>query len=98
MDRIDLHHLDVDEPALPGGVLEPLVVRHRELVARNDPLDVVPDIDHDRVVDHPDDSAFQLRTNRIVLADLEPRIFLRLPQAERDPLVVGIDVQDDDID
>src|SRR5207248_11041353 len=43
-------------------------------------------------------SAAQLGADRVGLTDAEPRIFRRLLESKRDALVLGVDIQDHNID
>src|SRR6185503_10700333 len=69
-----------------------------ELAHRNEALDVVADIDDYALVHQADNLAAQLGADRIGLTDPQPRILGRLLETKRDPLVLGIDVENHDID
>src|SRR5688572_10379993 len=99
LNRIHLEHTHTDLHSFPGDIGRTVDrVAEVELAHRNKTLDVVADVDDYTLVHQPYDRALELCADRIRLADLEPWIILRLLQSERDALVVGIDVQDDDID
>jgi hypothetical protein len=68
--------------------------REVEVRDRNEALDVVADIDDDALVHQAHDGARELGADRVGLADAEPRILGRLLEAERDALVVAVDVED----
>src|SRR5207302_1525257 len=56
------------------------------------------EVDDDTLVHEPHDSTPQLGADGVGLTDPEPRIFLRLLQAQRDPLVLRVDVQNQHVD
>src|SRR5882762_14843 len=97
MDRVDLEHLHLHRLPFLHGVGRIRDVRDAELRHRDESLDVVAAIHDHALVHQPHDAAAQLRAHRVRLPDAEPRILLRLLQAERDALVLGVDVQDQDI-
>ena len=70
--------------------------RQPEITARHEPFQIVAEVDRHATVLEPNNLSVQLHTDRIIFGDLEPWIFLSLLQAQRDPLVVGIDVEDHD--
>src|SRR5688500_3665741 len=99
VDRVDLEDPHVEVHPLVRDVRRVGNRAHRrQLAHRNEALDVVADVDDHALVHQPHDLATQLRAHRVRLTDTEPRIFLRLLEAERDPLVVRVDVQDHDVD
>src|SRR2546426_708849 len=96
MDRIHLQHLELDRLSFFHGIGRILDVGDAELRHRGEALDVVPQIHHDPLVHEPQHPAPQLGAHGVRLADPQPRVLLRLLQAQRDPLVLGVDVQDQD--
>src|ERR1043166_256861 len=100
MDGIDFHHPQVELHRLVHEIRRRLHVlaARVELRQRDEALDVVADVHHDALVHQAHDGARQLHADRIVLADLEPRILLGLLEPEADALVLGVDVQDHDVD
>src|SRR6267378_2241077 len=98
MDRIDLENPQIEIHRLVDDVRRTV---HRltevELTHWNEALDVVADVDDHALVHQPHYPAFQFGSDRIGLSDPEPRILGRLLEAERDALVLGVDVQDHDI-
>src|SRR5436190_5795056 len=98
MDGIHLQHLQLGRLPFLDCIPRLLNVRDAELGHRHEALDVVAEIDDHALVHQPHDAAPQLRADRIGLADAQPRIFLRLFQSERDPLVLGIHVQNQHVD
>src|SRR6266571_521069 len=93
-DRIHLQHLQLRRLPFFHGVAGILDVGDAELRHRDEALDVVPQVDDHALVHQPQHAAAQFGAHRVGLADPEPRILLRLLQAQRDPLVLGVDVQD----
>src|SRR2546427_4169388 len=68
--------------------------RDAELRHRDEAFDIVTEIHHDALVHEAQHATPQLGADRIRLADPEPGILLRLFQAQRDALVLGVHVQD----
>src|SRR5664279_1513606 len=98
MNRIDLEHAHVE--------LHPLVhivrgIHDRlakvQLRDRHEALDVVADVDDDALVHQSNHGAADIRVHRIALTDAQPRILDRLLEPQRDPLVLRIDVENDDV-
>src|SRR5882762_1396412 len=98
MDRVDLQNLQFHRLPFLHRVARLLNIRNSKLRHRHEALDVAAEVDHDALVHEPHDSTPQLGTDRIGLTDPQPRIFLRLFQAQRDPLVLGVDVQNQHVD
>src|SRR5258708_4761357 len=70
----------------------------RQMRDGHEALDVVADVDDDALVHETHDLRAHLGADRIGLADAEPRILFRLLEAEADPLVLGVDVQNHHVD
>src|SRR6266536_208154 len=98
MNRIHLEHLQLCGLPFLHRVARLLNVRNPELRHRHEAFDVVAEVHDHTLVHQPHDAAAQLGTHRVRLADAQPRILLRLLQAERDALVLGVDVQDQHVD
>src|SRR6266566_890824 len=98
MDRINLQHLQLDRLPFLHGIARLLDVRDPELRHRHEALDIAAQIDDDTLVHEAHNASAQLRADGIRLPDTEPRIFLRLLQPQRDPFVLGVDVQNQDVD
>src|SRR5256714_4686228 len=96
--RVHLQHLELDRLSLFHRVARILDVGDAELRHRDKALDAAPQIHHHALVHEAQHPAPQLGANGIRLADAQPRIFLRLLQAQRDPLVLGVHVQDQHFD
>src|SRR2546427_5007596 len=96
--RVHLQHLELDRLSLFHRVARILDVGDAELRHRDKALDVAPQIHHHALVHEAQHPAPQLGAHGIRLADAQPRIFLRLLQAQRDPLVLGVHVQDQHLD
>src|SRR5690349_20753848 len=97
MDGIHLEHLEIERLPFLHGVARILDVRHSELRHRDEPLDVVAEVDHDALVHQAHRAAAKLHPDGIRLTDPEPGILLGLLQAEADALVLGVDVEDHDV-
>ena len=69
-----------------------------QIILGYEPLQIVADIRYDSTILEPDYTAVELHAHRMTLGDLEPRIFLRLFEPEGNPLVIRIDVEDEDLD
>src|SRR2546423_158778 len=99
MDRIDLENPEIEIHRFVNDVRRAV---HRlaeiQLTHRDEPLDVVADIDYDTLVHQSHDLSAQLSADRIGLTDAEPWILGRLLETEGDALVLGVDVEDHDID
>src|ERR1051326_1317474 len=98
MDRIHLQHLHVERLPFLDGIARVVQLGDAELRHRDEPLDVVADFHDHALVHQPLHAPAQLRADRVGLADAQPRVLLGLLQAERDPLVLGIDVEDQHLD
>src|SRR5438552_2118314 len=98
VDRIDLQHLELDRLSLFHRVGRILDIGDAELRHRNESFDVVPQIHDDALVHEPQHAAPQIGAYGIRFADPEPRILLSLLQAEGDPLVLGVHVQNQNLD
>src|SRR5207249_2224146 len=96
--RVHLQHLELDRLSLLHRVGRMLDVGDAELRHWDKALDVAPQIHHHALVHEAQHPAPQLGAHGIRLADAQPRIFLRLLQAQRDPLVLGVHVQDQHLD
>src|SRR5437867_4004783 len=96
--RVHLQHLELDRLSLFHRVARILDVGDAELRHWDKALDVAPQIHHHALVHEAQYPAPQLGAHGIRLADAQPRIFLRLLQAQRDPLVLGVHVQDQYLD
>src|SRR3989440_225237 len=96
--RVHLQHLELDRLSLFHRVARILDVGDAELRHRDKALNVAPQIHHHALVHEAQHPAPQLGAHGIRLADAQPRIFLRLLQAQRDPLVLGVHVQDQHFD
>src|SRR5690242_7642941 len=98
MNRIHFEYTDLDRLSLFdsfGGILN---VRNAELRHGDEALDVAAEIDDDTLVHEADDAAAHLRADGVRLTDPQPRILLRLLQTEGNPLVLGVDVQNENGD
>src|SRR5207237_219953 len=80
------------------GVARILDVGDAELRHRYEALDIVPEVHDDALVHQSEHAAPQLGAHGIRLADPQPRVLLRLLQAQRDPLVLGVHVEDQHLD
>src|SRR3989449_3432218 len=98
VDRIHLQHLELDGLSLFHGVSGILDVGDAELGHGDEPFDVAPQVHHHALVHEAQHPAPQLGAHGIRLADAQPRIFLRLLQAQRNALVLGVHVQDQHLD
>src|SRR2546425_841291 len=96
--RVHFQHLELDRLSLFYRVARILDVGDAELRHWDKALDVAPQIHHHALVHEAQHPAPQLGAHGIRLADAQPRIFLRLLQAQRDPLVLGVHVQDQHLD
>src|SRR2546425_776280 len=96
--RVHLQHLELDRLSLFHRVARILDVGDAELRHRDKALDVAPQIHHHALVHEAQHPAPQVGAHGIRLADAKPRIFLRLLQAQRDPLVLRVHVQDQHLD
>src|SRR6266550_4082746 len=96
--RVHLQHLELDRLSLIHRVARILDVGDAELRHRDKALDVAPQIHHHALVHEAQHPAPQVGAHGIRLADAKPRIFLRLLQAQRDPLVLRVHVQDQHLD
>src|SRR5205814_6304262 len=90
--EIEVHRLIDDVRRAVHGLAEV------QLADRNEALDVVADIDDDALVHQSDDLSAQLGSDRISLTDAKPWILGSLLETEGNALVLGIDVENDDID
>src|SRR5687768_11058331 len=99
VDRINLQHPEIQIHRLVDDVRGAVDrIAEVELAHRHEALDVVADVDDDALVHQAYDLAAQLGSDRISLADLEPRILGRLLESERDALVLRIDIQNQHVD
>src|SRR5438105_956303 len=98
MDGIHLQHLQLDCLPFLHRIARLLNVRNSELRHRDESFDVTAEIDDDAFVHQPHHAAAQLRADGIRLSDAQPRVLLGLLETQRDPLVLGIDVQNQDVD
>src|SRR2546422_284660 len=96
--RVLFQHLELDRLSLFYRVARILDVGDAELRHWDKALDVAPQVHHHALVHEAQHPAPQLGAHGIRLADAQPRIFLRLLQAQRDPLVLGVHVQDQHLD
>src|ERR1043166_5223773 len=97
MNRVDLQYLQLGRLPFLDGIAGLLNVGNPELRHRHEPFDVVAQVDDPALVHQPHHAAAELGADGIRLADAEPRIFLRLLQAEGDALVFGVHVQNQDV-
>src|SRR5438445_9501343 len=97
MDGVHLQHLQLRGLAFFHRIGRVLQIRNAELRHPDEALDVVPQIHHDALVHEAQHTTPQLGADRVRLTDPEPGVLLRLLQAERDPLVLGVHVQDQDL-
>src|SRR5437773_3358025 len=98
VDRIHLQHLELDCLSLFHGIGRVLDVGDAELRHGDEALDVVPQVHDDALVHQAQHPAPQVGAHGVRLADPEPRVFLRLLQAQGNPLVLGVHVQDQHLD
>src|SRR5687768_16155353 len=91
---IDLEHLQLDRLSLLHRVARLVDVRNAELRHGDESLDVAAQVHDDALVHQPHHAPAQFGPDGVRLADAQPRIFLRLLQAEGDALVLGVDVED----
>src|SRR5437773_795511 len=94
VDRLHLAHLQLCRLPFLHRVRGVLQIRDAELRHRDEAFDIVTEIHHDALVHEAQHATPQLGADRIRLADPQPRILLRLLQAQRDALVLGVYVQD----
>src|SRR5882672_11401890 len=98
MNRIDLEYPEIQVHGLIDdvrGAVDRLA--EIELAHRNEAFDVVADVDDHALVHQSHDLALQLSADRIRLTDPEPRILGRLLEAERNALVLGVDVENHNV-
>src|SRR5262249_54952406 len=96
--------VDVEDDALDPvpdvedlrGMLDPLRPRHLRDV--DEPLHPVLDLDEGAVVGQADDLSADARLHGILGGRGLPRIVLQLLEAERDPLALAVELQDDHVD
>src|SRR6185312_2218882 len=98
MDRIHFQNFQLGGLPFLHRIARLLNVGNPELRHRHEAFDVVAEIDDHALVHQPHHAAAQLGADGIRLTDAEPRIFLCLLQTERDPLVLGVDVQNQHVD
>src|SRR5438105_3531498 len=96
--RVHFEHLQLDGLPLFDGVRRILDVRDAELRHRHEALDVLAQVHHHALVHQAEHAAAHLGPDGIGLADAQPRVLLRLLQAQRDALVLGVHVQDQHLD
>src|SRR2546426_11881185 len=78
----------------PRSTLFPYTTLFRSLRLRHEALDVAAQVYDHALIHETQHPAAQLRADRVGLADLQPWVFLRLLETERDALVFGVHVQD----
>src|SRR2546423_1236125 len=98
MDRVHLEHLQLHRLPFLDSVGRILDVGDAELRHRHEALDVLPQVHHHALVLQAQPAAPHLGADRIRLADPQPRVLLRLLQAQGNPLVLGVHVQDQHLD
>src|SRR6266852_6973675 len=98
VNRIHLQHLELDRLPLFHRVPGILNVGNPELGHGDEPFDVASQVHHHALVHEPQHPAPQLRADRVRLTDAQPRILLRLLQAQRNAFVLGVHVQDQHLD
>src|SRR5881392_1338189 len=98
MDRVHLEHLQLHRLPFLDSVGRILDVGDAELRHRHEALDVLAQVHHHALVHQAEHAAAHLGPDGIGLADAQPRILLRLLQAQRDALVLGVHVQDQHLD
>src|SRR5438445_542481 len=96
--RVHLQHLELDRLSLFHRVARILDVGDAELRHRDEPLDVMPQIHDHALVHEAQHPAPQVGAHGIRFPDAKPRILLRLLQAQGDPLVLRVHVQDQHLD
>src|SRR5882724_2544085 len=98
VDRIDLQHLELDRLSFFYRVARILDVGDPELRHGDEPFDVAAQVHYHALVHEAQHAAPQLSAHRVRLTDAQPRVFLRLLQAEGNPLVLRVNVQDQYLD
>src|SRR2546421_1512777 len=98
MDRVHLEHLQLHRLPFLDSVGRILDVGDAELRHRHEALDVLPQVHAHALVRQAQHAAPHLGADRIRLADPQPRVLLRLLQAQGNPLVLGVHVQDQHLD
>src|SRR2546425_270190 len=98
VDRIDLQHLELDRLSFFYRVAGILDVGDPELRHGDEPFDVASQVHHHALVHEAQHAAPQLGAHRVCLTDAQPRVFLRLLQAEGNSFVLGVHVQDQHLD
>src|SRR2546428_301970 len=98
MDRINLQNLQLHRLPFFHRIAGLLNIRNAQLRHRHEALDIAAEVDDDPLIHEAHDAPAQLRADGVRLPDTEPRIFLRLLQPQRDPFVLGVDVQNQDVD
>src|SRR5205823_6812820 len=96
--RVHLEHLQLHRLPLFDRVGRILDVRDPELRHRHEALDVLAQVHYHALVHQSKHAAPHLGPDGIGLADAQPRVLLCLLQAQRDALVLGVDVQDQHFD
>src|SRR2546426_672037 len=86
VNRIHLQHLELDRLPLFHRIPGILNVGNPELRHGDEPFDVASQVHHHALVHEAQHAAPQLGAHRVCLTDAQPRVFLRLLQAERDLL------------
>src|SRR6266513_924811 len=97
VDGIYLQHFQLHRLALFHCIPRLLNVGNSQLRHRHKPFDVAAQVHDDALVHQPHHAAAQLLADGVCLADAEPGILLRLFEAQRDPLVLGIDIENQDV-
>src|SRR2546425_8104851 len=98
VNRIHLQHLELDRLPLFHRIPGILNVGNPELRHGDEPFDVASQVHHHALVHEAQHAAPQLGAHRVCLTDAEPRVFLRLLQAQGNPFVLGVHVQDQHLD
>src|SRR6266849_712622 len=98
MDGIDFQNFQFNRLPFLHRIPWLLSIRRAKLRPRHEPFDVAAEVHDDPLVHQPHDAAPQLGADGVRLPDPQPRIFLRLLQAQRDPLVLGVDVENQNVD
>src|SRR5689334_13525228 len=98
VDRIDLENLEIECLPFLYCVTRVLDIGNAKLGHGDESLDVIAQVDHHALIHQPHRSAPKLHADRVGLSNPEPGIFLGLLEAQRNPLVLSVDVEDHDVD
>src|SRR2546427_128599 len=98
VNRIHLQHLELDRLPLFHRIPGILNVGNPELRHGDEPFDVASQVHHHALVHEAQHAAPQLGAHRVCLTDAQPRVFLRLLQAEGNSFVLGVHVHDQHLD